>query len=71
MNAPGITAKHFVVSELCRQNRGIEGALEEVLGQLRIEYLSLQLPVNQSAKFHFVLTVERSQEPEIQTADAC
>jgi hypothetical protein len=59
MTVPGITAKHAVITPVCRANRGIAEAFDEAVRRLRDEYLACQTPGNDRAAFHLVLTVER------------
>jgi hypothetical protein len=56
---PGIKAQEAVISPACRANRGVEGAIDEALRRIKEEYMKLQIPVNENAKFHVVLTVDR------------
>lgn len=55
---PGMTAHHAIITPTCRENRGIDGAINEALMRIRAEYLLCQVPENDGAKFHVVLTVE-------------
>jgi hypothetical protein len=58
---PGIKARHAIVTDTCRANRGNDGVIDEVFDRLRDSYLAASKgwPVGNGAKFHFVLTVER------------
>lgn len=58
---PGVSAKHAIITDICRENRSDAGAFEEAIARLRSEYEALcqGWPVNNGAKFHVVLTLER------------
>jgi len=59
MTIPGITAKHAIITPVCRANRTVDGAWEEAVRRLREEYEACQTEGNARANFHLVLTVER------------
>jgi hypothetical protein len=61
MNIPGVAAKHAIITDECRQNRGDAGAVEEALRRLREEYdnVARGWPVGSGGRFHLVLVVER------------
>jgi hypothetical protein len=59
MQVPGVTAKHAIITPVCRTGRGVEGAFDEAVRRLREEYLACQTAGNAEASFHLVLTVER------------
>jgi hypothetical protein len=57
----GICAKHAIITDVCRRNRGDEDAVEEALLRAR-NALSLAMKgwdVGRGVKFHVVVTVER------------
>lgn len=58
MNSPGSTAKHVIITPVCRTNRTPAGAFEEAVRLLREEYEAC-LPGNPDARFHLVLSIER------------
>lgn len=60
MDVPGIAAKHVIITDKCRTNRGTEGAFDEAVSRLRKEYLETQpyQPIGKDTKFHLILTVE-------------
>lgn len=57
---PGTIAKHAIISDECRRNRGEAEALAEAMDRLWREYESCA-PAwkDKGARFHFVLTLER------------
>lgn len=56
----GLKVKHAIVTRTCRENRGVEGAIDEALARLRAAYLdTATAPANAAANFHVVLTVDR------------
>lgn len=62
-NIPGIPARHAIVTDTCRTNHTDEGAIREAADRLiaqAIEEVGFA-PIGEGVKFHFVLTVERSQ----------
>ena len=61
---PGSKAKHCIVTDACRENRGDWPAVDEALERLREEaLLCIKGWQNRpGAQFHFVLTVERPTE---------
>lgn len=61
MTAPGIIARHAVITPQCREGRGVAGAWDEAVARLRAEYAALQIHANEEAIFHLVLTVERPE----------
>lgn len=56
----GICALHAVVSDQCRQNHGDRRAAEIACARLVEEYMTC-LGNPPGTRFHFVLTVDRSQ----------
>jgi hypothetical protein len=64
-SVPGLKAKHAYITDVCRRNRGDVGAIDEALARLRkeAEHLMLGWSPGAGAIFHFVLTIERPQEP--------
>jgi hypothetical protein len=58
---PGIAAHHAIITPTCRQGRGAVGAFEEAVRRLLIEYeVCAGAAANAEARFHLVLTVERT-----------
>lgn len=57
---PGIKARHAIVTDQCRGNRGDEGAVDEALARLREEALSCfeGWRGKPGVQWHFVLTME-------------
>lgn len=63
MKIKGITAKQAIVSPICRSNWGNSEAAKIAANHLLKEYDELvNLPANEKATFHFVLSVERKNE---------
>lgn len=60
MDIPGIAAQHAIITDVCRTNRGDEGAIDEALTRLKKEFLSTveYWPIGTGTQFHLVLTVE-------------
>lgn len=63
-----VTAKHAIVTDVCRSNRTNEGAVDEALARLREEALRLfsKRGHGRGDKFHFRLDIER----EVSRADS-
>jgi hypothetical protein len=62
MKIEGIKAKHAIVSPVCRTNHGKDVAAQIAVDHLLDEYDALvDLPFNEGATFHFVLSVERDE----------
>jgi hypothetical protein len=61
---PGTKAKHCVITDTCRSNRGDNEAINEALRRIREEYLACVdgWPVGKGVEFHVVLTVKRPEE---------
>ncbi len=60
MKINGITAKQAIVSPACRVTWGNDEAARIAANHLLKEYGNLvDLPANEKATFHFVLSVER------------
>jgi hypothetical protein len=60
---PGLAAKHAIVTPTCRKNRTALGALAEAIERLQLEYIAcVDVPENENAVYHFVLTIERQAE---------
>lgn len=59
-----LKAKHAVVGDACRANRGDAAAIDEAVARVRTEALRLaeRWPAGQGVKLHFVLTIERELE---------
>lgn len=57
----GLCANHCVVTDVCRTNRGDEGAIEETMRRTRktLEGVISGWARGSGAKFHVVVTVER------------
>lgn len=57
---PGIKAKHAVITDECRVNRGDIGAFGEAQERLMVEYLELMRLRNaeKGVNYHLVLVVE-------------
>ncbi len=56
----GITAKHAIITPVCRANRTPEGAFEEAVRRLKEEYdICRAIEGNEDVNYHLVLTVER------------
>lgn len=58
---PGVKAKHAIITDTCRTNRGDQGAFVEAVDRLRVEYNACALgqPVGRGVAFHLVLVVDR------------
>jgi len=57
---PGITAKHAIITPVCRKNRTDYGAFFEAIERLRTEYLECcKVAENESVNYHLVLSVEQ------------
>ena len=58
---PGGTARHAVITDTCRTNRGDVGAFEEAVSRLREEYgrIVRGWAIGTGVQIHVVLTVER------------
>lgn len=53
-------AKHAIITDECRTNRGDEGAIDEALRRLREEFLVLATiwPIGQGTRFNVILDLE-------------
>ena len=59
-NIDGLKVRHAIVTKVCRENRGVEGAIDEALARLRAAFLdTASASANSDANFHLVLTVDR------------
>ena len=60
MEIPGIVAKHAIVTDTCRANKGDSAVIDESLERLRAEAVEVMPNWAQGSgvKFHFALTVE-------------
>jgi hypothetical protein len=58
---PGTKAKHAIITDQCRINRGDREAAEEALSRLREEALECMAghDFGHGVQFHLVLTVEK------------
>ena len=56
---PGVSARHAIISDQCRINRGNEGAIDEALARIREEFLQIapKWELGNNTTFHVVLTV--------------
>lgn len=56
---PGVSARHTVITDTCRTNRGDLGAWEEAVARLRAAYVQAlpAWPVGTEVEFHLALTV--------------
>lgn len=57
---PGIKVRHAMISDVCRENKTDEGAIDEALVRLKESYMDTirHWPIGKEAEFHVVLTVE-------------
>lgn len=57
----GVKAHHSYITDVCRTNRGDDGAFQEVVRRLREQYdfLTRRWPIGSDVKMHFVLTLDR------------
>lgn len=55
-----IIAKHAIITDTCRNNKGDVGAINEALERIRQEYDNLlqYWPIGKGTKFHIKLIVE-------------
>ena len=53
-----LTAKHAIVTKECRENKGDEGALDEVLERLVKQYFDSLDAWGDKANYHFKLEIE-------------
>ena len=58
---PGRKAKHAYITDVCRTNRGDDGAIEEALNRLREEFKACAdaWKIGDGTEFHLVLTVHK------------
>ncbi len=62
---PGFVAKHAIITDECRLGRGANGAFEEAVERLRLEYAQcVEGWKDHKVNFHIVMTVERLEETE-------
>lgn len=59
---PGIKAKHAIITPTCLVNRGPQGAFEEAVERMRIEFRELLKCRKDNPEFHLVLTVNGDAE---------
>lgn len=60
---PGMKSKQVVISDNCRTNRGVEGAFDEAVRQVKEVYLraSDAQPIGEGTDFHLILAIERNE----------
>lgn len=66
MNIPNaVAAKHAIITDECRTNRGDSGAFEEAVNRLRQEYhvAAKNWGTDKGVKLHVILAVERPAKP--------
>ncbi len=62
---PGTIAKHAIVTDTCRRNKGDYPAGDEAVTRLLNEYFEcMDAWKDKGAQFHFVLTIERPRTIE-------
>jgi hypothetical protein len=68
---PGEKARHAVVTDLSRKNRGDDGAMEVAVEQLtdNLEKMLVRWPIGDGVRFHFVLYVQYPPDKETQNEE--
>lgn len=63
MNIPGAIAKHAIITDVCRNNHGNTGAIDEASRRVKEEYLECVKRIDEQNakgfKFHVIMSVER------------
>lgn len=64
MKIPGITASHQTITDVCRENRGDDGAFEEAMRRILLQYEACieGWKGTSGVQFHLVLSVEKPGE---------
>lgn len=60
--APGAPASHSIITPVCRENRGDDGAFDEAVERARVAYDAVVqgwAGLDRQPTIHLVLTVER------------
>ena len=60
---PGMKAKHAIITPECRAGRGEDGAFDEAVHRLKLEYNEcVAVDANLNVSYHLILTVGRPEE---------
>ena len=61
MNISGAPAKHAIITDECRRNKGDTAVIEEALQRLRDEWAHIAKgwPIGAGGRFHVVMAVEQ------------